>query len=244
MLASSSSSASSASSDTQSGQESSLAGQRSSTASSSSSSPAIKPLAFDLAQLHNFPSLLHFADPVLDAGETVHRPATASNPFPSSYTIYNDPQHYDPTPPSAASLVLSSGGAGGGGEEVNSETYLASVTPLSAAEVRALHRYTITVNRVVHMTTKGKDASMYALVITGNGQGLVGYGEGKDINASKANRKAFHAAVKSMDFVERYEERSVWGEVEGKWGATRVVMRPRPSGECTRKVAAPTPPHY
>lgn len=138
---------------------------------------------------------------------------------------------FEPTPPSADSLVLSSGSDA---DEVNSEQYLSTVTPLSVKEVRNLHRHAIVLKRVVHMTTKGKDASMYALVIAGNGNGLVGYGEGKDSNASKAGRKAFHEAVKNLDSVGIHKgsdgSRTIETQVEAKWGASRVVMRPRPAG--------------
>ncbi|PWZ02328.1 hypothetical protein BCV70DRAFT_198612 [Testicularia cyperi] len=191
------------------------------------------PLSFPSDTLRAFPSLLHFADPVLDPhpSNVVHSKPTSSTPYPSTVTLLNEPQHFEPTPPSAGSLVLSSGSDA---DEVNSEQYLSTVTPLTTKEVRDLHRHAIVLNRVVHMTTKGKDASMYALVVAGNGNGLVGYGEGKDTNASKAGRKAFHEAVKNLDSVSIHKgsdgSRTIETQVEAKWGASRVVLRPRPAG--------------
>jgi small subunit ribosomal protein S5 len=136
---------------------------------------------------------------------------------------------FPPTPPSASSLVLSA--SSGGSQEVDSAAYLASVTPLSPAEINALHRHTLVIKRVVRMTTKGKVASMYALVVAGNGKGMVGYGEGKDQNAGKAAKKAFHEAVKKMDYVKRFEGRTIFSEYTSKWGASKITLRPRPAGE-------------
>jgi hypothetical protein len=42
-----------------------------------------------------------------------------------------------------------------------------------------------------------------------------------------------HLAVLSMDYVTRYENRTLWGEgkdLTNKWGATKVLMRARPPG--------------
>ncbi|SPO25931.1 related to MRPS5 - mitochondrial ribosomal protein, small subunit [Ustilago trichophora] len=200
------------------------------------SSPLLdKPLPIDFpsSTLRAFPSLLHFADPVLDPhpDNVIRSTPTSTTPYPATLTFLNEPRMFEPTPPSADSLVLSSASDA---DEVNSEQYLSTVTPLSVKEVRDLHRHAIVLKRVVHMTTKGKDASMYALVIAGNGNGLVGYGEGKDTNASKAGRKAFHEAVKNLDSVTIHKgsdgSRSIETQVEAKWGASRVVMRPRPAG--------------
>ncbi|SJX62764.1 related to MRPS5-mitochondrial ribosomal protein, small subunit [Sporisorium reilianum f. sp. reilianum] len=191
------------------------------------------PIHFPSSTLRAFPSLLHFADPVLDPhpDDVIRSVPTTTTPYPSTVTLLNEPQMFEPTPPSADSLVLSSGSDA---DEVDSEKYLATVTPLSAREVRDLHRHAIVLKRVVHMTTKGKDASMYALVIAGNGNGLVGYGEGKDTDASKASRKAFHQAVKNLDSVAIHKgsdgSRTLETQLDAKWGASRVVLRPRPAG--------------
>ncbi|SNX84262.1 related to MRPS5 - mitochondrial ribosomal protein, small subunit [Melanopsichium pennsylvanicum] len=191
------------------------------------------PMHFPSSTLRSFPSLLHFADPILDPhpDNVIRSIPTTTTPYPATTTFLNEPRIFRPTPPSADSLVLSSGSDA---DEVNSEQYLSTVTPLSVKEVRDLHRHAIVLKRVVHMTTKGKDASMYALIVAGNGNGLVGYGEGKDTNASKAGRKAFHEAVKNLDSVSVHKgsdgSRTIETQVEAKWGASRVVMRPRPAG--------------
>lgn len=219
------------SSSTRVGQEQ-VESQASNVASTSKAAPKARrasksvPLSFDV---DSFPSLLDRADPILDSGITTHSEPSSRNPYKSSVTIYNSPKLFDKTPPTAASLILS--GSGDSADEVDSAAYLSTVTPLSAAEVNSLHRHTLTVKRVVKMTGKGKIPKMTALVVAGNGRGLVGYGEGKDTNAGKASRKAFHDAVKNFDYVERYEGRTIPAEIRGKWGGTTVTLRPRPAGE-------------
>ena len=189
---------------------------------------------FKLDDFASMSALLYHPDPILDSSYTLNNPPTQAYPIPSSVTMHNtNPETGGPvfpqTPPSASSLVLSAGG--GAGNEIDSISYLSSVTPLTSSEIQALHRHTIVIKRVVRMTTKGKVSSMYALVVAGNGRGLVGYGEGKDTNAGKAAKKAFHEAVKRMDYVKRSEGRTIFTEWSSKWGASNVTLRPRPAGE-------------
>lgn len=175
----------------------------------------------------SFPSLLREPHPVLDRYKTIHGPKDAR--YPSSVTFFNSPKLFPPTPPTAASMALSS--QSDAGTEVDSASYLQTITPLKKGEINNLHQHLLTLKRVVKMTGKGKNARMQALVVAGNGKGLVGYGEGKDENAGKAASKAFHAAVKSMDYVERYNGHTIPAEVSGKWSATTVRLRPRPQGK-------------
>ncbi|PWN90091.1 hypothetical protein FA10DRAFT_229688 [Acaromyces ingoldii] len=178
--------------------------------------------------MDSFPSLLDRPDPVLDSGKAFYNEPSSTSAHKSSVIFYNSPRYFEPTRPTAASLILS--GSDDGGDEVDSAAYLSTVTPLTSAEVNNLYRHTLTVKRVVRMTGKGKQPKMASLVVAGNGRGLVGYGEGKDLNAGKASRKAFHEAVKTLDYVERYDGRTIPAEVRGKWGATTVTLRPRPAG--------------
>lgn len=114
--------------------------------------------------------------------------------------------------------------------EDDSIAHLSSVTDLSPGEIRGLFRFPLVVKRVVTMKSKGKMPSMYSLVVVGNGKGLVGVGEGKDETANKAVSKAFNQAVRSMDYVERYDERTVWGTMENNFGSCKIQMRSRPPG--------------
>merc|ERR1711939_432580 len=109
-------------------------------------------------------------------------------------------------------------------------TLLAQVTELTPGEIRALYRFPLVTKRVVNMTGKGKMASMYSIVVVGNGNGLVGVGEGKDETVQRAVDKAFVQAVRGLDYVERFDQRTVWGEMRSNFGTCKLVMRPRPQG--------------
>ncbi|KAH8926827.1 dsRNA-binding domain-like protein [Atractiella rhizophila] len=96
--------------------------------------------------------------------------------------------------------------------------------------LKSLHQYVLEGKPVKNMTGKGKQMSMYFVTVVGDGNGRVGYGEGKDEEPGRAREKAFKSAVKNMDWVERCEGRTVWGEREEKLGSTRVILRERPPG--------------
>jgi len=100
----------------------------------------------------------------------------------------------------------------------------------SSKQLKNLVRIPIFSRRITQQTGKGKIHRMYAMVVVGNGDGLVGYGEGKDEDAPRASEKAFVQAVRNMDWVERFEKRTIWTEMETKLGATRIILRPRPVG--------------
>jgi small subunit ribosomal protein S5 len=102
--------------------------------------------------------------------------------------------------------------------------------PLAAKELHKLYKFPILMRRITQQTGKGKIHRQYCMMIVGNGDGLVGYGEGKDEDATRAADKAFAQAVRNMDWVERFEKRTIWTEIETKLGATRVILRPRPVG--------------
>ncbi|KAH7099746.1 ribosomal protein S5 domain 2-like protein [Auriculariales sp. MPI-PUGE-AT-0066] len=85
--------------------------------------------------------------------------------------------------------------------------------------------------RTTQQTGKGKIHGFYSLMVVGNGNGLVGVGEARDMESPiNARNKALVDGVKNMDWVDRFEERTIWSEVQSKMGAVKVIMRPRPVG--------------
>jgi hypothetical protein len=110
-------------------------------------------------------------------------------------------------------------------------------TPLDRLEQMRLLKKALVVKRVVNMNGKGKQPSMYALVVVGNGNGLAGYGEGKDEEASRAVRKATNRAIKNMRYFERYDERTIAMDVSHKFHATTIHLRSRPPGKVQRNAA-------
>jgi hypothetical protein len=168
-------------------------------------------------------------DPILDLhpSKQFSPPLSPSQRHPTKIVLINDEPsnagYKQPRPPTEMIDGLP-------GED-DSVSHLATLTDLSPGEIRGLFRFPLIVKRVVTMKSKGKMPSMYSLVVVGNGEGLVGVGEGKDETANKAVSKAFNQAVRSMDYVERYEDRTVWGTMESNFGSCKIQMRSRPPGE-------------
>ena len=102
--------------------------------------------------------------------------------------------------------------------------------PLTQQELMNLYRFPLIRRRITQQTGKGKIHRQFVLMVVGNGDGLVGYGQGKDEDASRAEGKAFAQAVRNMDWVERFEQRTIWTDINTKLGATQLIMRQRPVG--------------
>jgi small subunit ribosomal protein S5 len=86
-------------------------------------------------------------------------------------------------------------------------------------------------HRVVNQTRLGKIASLYCLAVAGNGNGRLGIGEAKGQEIEETQNNARIAAIRSMQPIPRYEERTIFGEVEGKVSAVEVKLMARPPGE-------------
>lgn len=89
----------------------------------------------------------------------------------------------------------------------------------------------LVMHRVVNQTRMGKIQSLYFLAVAGNGRGLLGIGEGKSAEAMDAKKQASMAAVRNMVPIPRYEDRTIYGDVKGKVGATEVEVMTRPPGK-------------
>ncbi|KAE8453376.1 hypothetical protein EG329_010237 [Mollisiaceae sp. DMI_Dod_QoI] len=85
-------------------------------------------------------------------------------------------------------------------------------------------------HRVVNQTRLGKIASIYCLAIAGNGNGRLGIGESKGQEIEETQSNARIAAIRAMQPIPRYEERTIFGEVEGKVSAVELKLMSRPPG--------------
>ncbi|KZF19491.1 hypothetical protein L228DRAFT_241710 [Xylona heveae TC161] len=103
-------------------------------------------------------------------------------------------------------------------------------TGLSEMRIKRLRVKNLVRHRVVNQTRMGKVASMYYLSVAGNGDGLLGIGEGKAQEAEDARKQAEMAAIRNMQPITRYESRTIYGEVEGKVSATELKLMARPPG--------------
>jgi len=71
---------------------------------------------------------------------------------------------------------------------------------------------------------------MYVLAVAGNGNGRLGIGEAKGQEIEETQTNARIAAILSMQPIPRYEDRTIFGEVEGKVSAVEVKLMSRPPG--------------
>ncbi|EON61304.1 hypothetical protein W97_00517 [Coniosporium apollinis CBS 100218] len=103
-------------------------------------------------------------------------------------------------------------------------------TGLTLQEIKRIRVKNLVSHRVVNQTRMGKIQSLYYLTIAGNQNGMLGIGEGKASEPEDGQRQAMMQAIRSMKPVPRYEARTIFGEVEGKVGATELKISARPPG--------------
>lgn len=89
----------------------------------------------------------------------------------------------------------------------------------------------VNINRVAKVVKGGRRFSFSALVVVGDGNGIVGYGMGKANEVSEALRKAVEQAKKELLHVPlNSQNNSIYHEVVGKYGAATVLLKPASEG--------------
>ena len=183
-------------------------------------------------------------NPLLDLADRREFPPSKLSPFASRVVVRNDPSLFTPDENdgdgdgNGKAMAKREGSEEEGWEEVEDEFHEredgedehAPVLPLGRQELEKLHRFPLITRRVTQQTGKGKIHRRGVLVVVGNGNGLVGYGEAKHDEGARATARAFAMAVRNMDYVDRFEGRTIWTEMSSKLGATRIILRPRPVG--------------
>ena len=87
----------------------------------------------------------------------------------------------------------------------------------------------VSINRVTKVVKGGKNLSFSALVVVGDGHGVVGFGVGKAREVPSAIKKGIEAAKKSLIRVPLIGT-TVPPVITGRYGAGSVLLKPAPEG--------------
>ncbi|KAI0833011.1 ribosomal protein S5, C-terminal domain-containing protein [Hypoxylon sp. FL0890] len=103
-------------------------------------------------------------------------------------------------------------------------------TGMTLKNILEINTKVLVIRFVENQTRLGKIQSAWVLAIAGNGNGRLGIGEAKSVELAVARQKAKLLAVQNMQPIRRYEDRTIYGTVKAKVGATIVQIDARPPG--------------
>ncbi len=92
-----------------------------------------------------------------------------------------------------------------------------------------LQEKVVSLNRVAKVTKGGRTFGFAAVVVVGDGNGIVGHGLGKARDVSEAIAKGVDDAKKNLIRVPIYKG-SIPHEQKGKFGAAKVLIKPASDG--------------
>ena len=88
----------------------------------------------------------------------------------------------------------------------------------------------VSINRVAKVVKGGRRFSFAALVVVGDGNGMVGHGKGKAKEVPEAIKKATDEAKSRMIRVPLRQARTLHHDITGRYDAGKVTLRSAPSG--------------
>ena len=93
-----------------------------------------------------------------------------------------------------------------------------------------LQEKVVTIKRVTKVVKGGRTFRFSALVVVGDGNGLVGVGLGKAMEIPNAIQKGIEDAKKNLIYIERNDADSIYHEFYGEFGSARVLLKPAKEG--------------
>ena len=88
----------------------------------------------------------------------------------------------------------------------------------------------VSINRVAKVVKGGRRFSFAALVVVGDGNGMVGHGKGKAKEVPEAIKKATDEAKSKMIRVPLRQGRTLHHDIKGRFDSGKVYLRSAPSG--------------
>ena len=92
-------------------------------------------------------------------------------------------------------------------------------------ENKEYSEHLVTINRVAKVVKGGRRFGFAAIMIVGDSKGRVGYGTGKAKEVPEAVRKATEDAKNKMVRINLKENRTIYHDIVGRFGAGKVILR-------------------
>ena len=92
-------------------------------------------------------------------------------------------------------------------------------------ENKEFSEHLVTINRVAKVVKGGRRFGFAAIMIVGDNKGRVGYGTGKAKEVPEAVRKATEDAKTKMIRVHLKDNRTLYHDIAGRFGAGKVILR-------------------
>lgn len=108
---------------------------------------------------------------------------------------------------------------------------LRNLTGLSVGYLKRLKSKIITYRLVHQQTRKGKIFKHYSMTAVGDGNGMIGIGEGTSrLGMSVCRQQSLRNAMKNLQYIPRHEGRTIAGTIEHRYHGVKLFLRLAPSG--------------